>query len=65
MSDMERAEKIEYITGAIREGYEPLFQLAVSALNDEQLKYEHGKAWEYYNMAADENGKHPRRDLGE
>ncbi|MGQ5735318.1 hypothetical protein ACUNGZ_11905 [Serratia sp. IR-2025] len=65
MIELERAEKIEYITGAIREGYEPMFQFSASELNDEQLKCEHGKAWEYYNMAADENGKHPQRDLGE
>ncbi|EQA5358099.1 hypothetical protein ACX34J_003571 [Serratia marcescens] len=65
MNEQERAEKIEYITGAIREGYEPMFQISPPELNEQQLKHEHGKAWEYFNMAADEKGKHPRRDLGE
>lgn len=26
MNEQERAEKIEYISGAIREGYEPMFK---------------------------------------
>ncbi|EKN5124979.1 TPA: hypothetical protein ACLFOW_002560 [Yersinia enterocolitica] len=65
MSQSNTAEKIQYINDAIREGYEPMYELAADELNSDELRNEHGKAWEYYNMSADENGKHPRRDLGE
>lgn len=61
----QRKEMIQYIHEAMREGYEPMFQISFSDLNYEDLKIEHGRAWEYYNLAADEKGRHPRRDLGE
>lgn len=63
-----RGQMVEYVQQAIREGYESYYGLpenGISWLSDECLKVDYGIAWEYYNMAADENGKHPNRALGE
>lgn len=63
-----RAEMIEYIQQAIREGYNSYYGLSengITWLSDECLKIDYGLAWEYYNLAVDENGKYPNRDLGE
>nr|ELR5149101.1 hypothetical protein [Providencia rettgeri] len=63
-----RNQMIEYIQQAIREGYESYYGLpenGIAWLSNECLKVDYGVAWEYYNLAADENGKHPIRALGE
>ncbi len=68
INSLSREEMIEYVQQAIREGYKSYYGLpenGIAWLSDECLKVDYGVAWEYYNLAADENGKHPIRALGE
>lgn len=63
-----RGQMIEYVQQAIKEGYGSYYNLpehGIAWLSNECLKVDYGAAWEYYNLAADENGKAPQRDLGE
>lgn len=63
-----RGQMIEYVQQAIKEGYTSYYGLpegGIAWLSDECLKVDYGVAWEYYNLAADENGRAPLRDLGE
>lgn len=63
-----RGQMIEYVQQAIKEGYSSYYNLpehGIAWLSNECLKVDYGAAWEYYNLAADENGKAPQRDLGE
>jgi hypothetical protein len=47
----ERADKIGYIREAMAEGYTRMLKLPLHRLSDEQLRDEHGKAWEFFNMS--------------
>ncbi|MFV8981143.1 Gp49 family protein [Serratia fonticola] len=63
-----RGQMIEYVQQAIKEGYTSYYGLpenGIAWLSDECLKVDYGSAWEYYNLAPDEDGKAPQRDLGE
>lgn len=63
-----RGQMIEYVQQAIKEGYPTYYGLpshGIAWLSDECLKVEHGVAWEYYNLGANEKGRAPQRDLGE
>lgn len=55
-----RNEMIKYIHDAMREGYQPMSEIALSALDYEDLKIEHGRAWQFYNTRSDNSGQDPQ-----
>lgn len=58
-----RGQMIEYVQGAIREGYTSYYGLPANGigwLSDECLKVEHDVAQRYYNLPVDNNGKTPQ-----
>jgi hypothetical protein len=46
----ERSDKTGYIHEALAQGYTRMLKPPLHLLSDEQLRDEHGKAWEFFNM---------------
>ncbi|WP_223497871.1 hypothetical protein [Serratia sp. JSRIV001] len=47
----ERSDKTVYIHEAMAQGYTRMLKMPLHLLSDEQLRDEHGRAWQFFDMA--------------
>lgn len=57
-SAKERADKISYICEAMAEGYTQMLKMPLHMMSDIQLRDEHGRAWQFFDMQTSSPGVH-------